>query len=149
MPTTIATSASGADHGAALFVQGIPIGTPWMRCRPCCAMTAPSLQALAFCRWWGCPWVVKFLWAPLVDNHWSPRFGRRRSWIIPLQCVVTMPDPAQRGRHFAAAAGLCVALLAVASLASATRDIATDGMAARNTSAVSCCRASMPFKSPG
>ncbi|MEW7002232.1 MFS transporter [Serratia ureilytica] len=94
-----------------------------------------SLQALAFLPLVGLPWVVKFLWAPLVDNHWSPRFGRRRSWIIPLQCVVTMCLILLSAVGIsAAAAGLCVALLAVASLASATQDIATDGMAAEHVS---------------
>jgi PAT family beta-lactamase induction signal transducer AmpG len=31
------------------------------------------------------PWALKFLWAPLVDRWGSPSFGRRRSWIVPLQ----------------------------------------------------------------
>ncbi|WP_242196917.1 MULTISPECIES: RhtX/FptX family siderophore transporter [unclassified Pseudomonas] len=90
-----------------------------------------ALHALAFLPLVGLPWVIKFIWAPQVDNHWSPRLGRRRSWIIPMQvlvllCIVTL---ASIGLSVATA-GVAVGLLIVASLASATQDIATDGMAA-------------------
>lgn len=90
-----------------------------------------ALDALAYLPLVGLPWVVKFIWAPLVDNHWSPRLGRRRSWIVPMQllvlvCLVTLASVGLS----VATAGLAVGLLVVASLASATQDIATDGMAA-------------------
>ena len=31
------------------------------------------------------PFSLKLLWAPLVDVFYSKRFGRRKSWIIPIQ----------------------------------------------------------------
>ncbi|MEN5199865.1 RhtX/FptX family siderophore transporter [Pseudomonas wadenswilerensis] len=90
-----------------------------------------ALDALAFLPLVGLPWVVKFIWAPQVDNHWSPRLGRRRSWIMPMQilvllCLVTL---ASIGLSVDTA-GWAVGLLILASFASATQDIATDGMAA-------------------
>ncbi|RLR47694.1 MFS transporter, partial [Pseudomonas aeruginosa] len=90
---------------------------------------------LAFLPLVGLPWVVKFLWAPWVDNHWSRRFGRRRSWILPMQCIVLacLLGLATFGLGVASA-GWAVGLLALASLASATQDIATDGMAAEHFS---------------
>lgn len=121
--------------GLLYFSQGIPIGIAMDALPTLLRHDGASLQALAFLPLVGLPWVVKFLWAPLVDNHWSPRFGRRLSWIIPLQCVVTLCLILLSVVGIsAAAAGLCVALLAVASLASATQDIATDGMAAEHVS---------------
>ncbi|ASM24358.1 MFS transporter [Serratia marcescens] len=121
--------------GLLYFSQGIPIGIAMDALPTLLRHDGASLQALAFLQLVGLPWVVKFLWAPLVDNHWSPRFGRRRSWIIPLQCVVTLCLILLSAVGIsAAAAGLCVALLVVASLASATQDIATDGMAAEHVS---------------
>ncbi|MDI9682326.1 MFS transporter, partial [Burkholderia cenocepacia] len=45
---------------------------------------------LAFLPLVGLPWVVKFLWAPVVDNRWSPRIGRRRSWMLPMQTIVVL-----------------------------------------------------------
>jgi MFS transporter, putative signal transducer len=37
------------------------------------------------------PWIIKFLWAPLVDRYalWRP-LGRRRSWIVPLQASIIL-----------------------------------------------------------
>ena len=37
------------------------------------------------------PWIIKFLWAPLVDRYalWR-RLGRRRSWIVPLQASIIL-----------------------------------------------------------
>ncbi|MDH0303290.1 MULTISPECIES: RhtX/FptX family siderophore transporter [unclassified Pseudomonas] len=90
-----------------------------------------ALGALAFLPLVGLPWVVKFIWAPPVDNHWSPRLGRRRSWIVPMQLLVLLCLVSLAGIGLSVdTAGLAVGLLIVASLASATQDIATDGMAA-------------------
>ena len=31
------------------------------------------------------PFSFKLLWAPLIDTLYSERFGRRKSWLIPVQ----------------------------------------------------------------
>ena len=31
------------------------------------------------------PYSLKLLWSPIVDAVWSPRLGRRKSWIMPIQ----------------------------------------------------------------
>lgn len=31
------------------------------------------------------PYSLKLLWSPIVDAVWSPKLGRRKSWIIPMQ----------------------------------------------------------------
>lgn len=75
------------------------------------------------------PWALKFLWAPLADRYGFPKFGLRRSWIVPLQMlsvialiVVSMLDPAS---------SLLVVLIAflVCNFIAATQDVATDGLA--------------------
>lgn len=33
------------------------------------------------------PYSLKLLWSPIVDAVWSPRLGRRKSWILPVQAV--------------------------------------------------------------
>lgn len=115
--------------------QGIPIGIAMDALPTLLRHDGASLGPLAFLPLVGLPWVLKFLWAPLVDNHWSPRLGRRRSWILPMQMVVMgcLLCLAWIGASVATAAW-AVGLLAVASLASATQDIATDGMAAEHFS---------------
>lgn len=33
------------------------------------------------------PYSLKLLWSPIVDAVWSQRFGRRKSWITPVQTI--------------------------------------------------------------
>lgn len=33
------------------------------------------------------PYSLKLLWSPIVDACWSPRVGRRKSWIMPIQML--------------------------------------------------------------
>lgn len=75
------------------------------------------------------PWLLKFLWAPLVDKYGNSFIGHYKSWIIPMQLLLTLS---------------CIMLSfispvdnynqlffwgAISCLASATQDIATDATA--------------------
>ncbi|MFL6603334.1 MAG: hypothetical protein ACJ8R9_18670, partial [Steroidobacteraceae bacterium] len=72
------------------------------------------------------PYLLKFLWAPLIDRYPLPILGRRRGWILLMQIVLAaaialfaVQDPA--------AALFPVAACAVAIVFfSATQDIAVD-----------------------
>jgi len=82
-----------------------------------------SLEGIGLTSLYGLPWVLKFLWAPLVDA-----FGTRRRWLLLAEGALVLALAALAG-----AAGLsapilpvAVAFLAVAIL-SATHDIAVDG----------------------
>ena len=33
------------------------------------------------------PYSLKLLWSPIVDAVWTPRLGRRKSWILPIQTI--------------------------------------------------------------
>ncbi|WP_413205722.1 RhtX/FptX family siderophore transporter [Rhodospirillum sp. A1_3_36] len=113
--------------------QGIPIGIAMDALPTLLRHDGASLRALAFLPLVGLPWVIKFLWASWVDNHWTPRLGRRRSWILPMQLLVLLCllSLALVGITVDTV-GWVVGLMGVASLASATQDIATDGMAAEH-----------------
>ena len=74
--------------------------------------------------WLYLPWVIKPLWSPLVDL-----FGRKRGWVVALQFVVgvafalvalALPAP----RFFQ----LTLAMFWLLAFASATHDIAADGL---------------------
>ncbi len=75
------------------------------------------------------PWALKFVWAPLVDSHFT-----ERSWILVCQAGITacfllaMAFPPDT--HLLPLAGV---LLVMATLA-ATQDVATDSLAVRATS---------------
>lgn len=40
---------------------------------------------LSISRW---PYSTKFLFAPIVDSFYSARYGRRKSWVIPMQYII-------------------------------------------------------------
>ncbi|HEY1088528.1 MAG TPA: MFS transporter [Archangium sp.] len=115
---------------ALYFAQGLPFGfqsnaLPLYLTELGLSMTQVSLaRALAL------PWALKALWAPLVDRFSSPRFGRRKSWIVPMQlllagsCVVAALVPLSR--ETLTPFLLCVLAM---NLFAATQDIAVDGLA--------------------
>ncbi|MGK5055079.1 RhtX/FptX family siderophore transporter [Janthinobacterium sp. RB2P8] len=116
---------------ALYFTQGVPLGLAMEALPAMLRRDGAPLDALAFLPLVGLPWVLKFLWATQVDNRWNARLGRRRSWLLPMQALATacLLGAALLGLS-AATAPLIVALAACGSLASATQDIATDGLLA-------------------
>ncbi|HGN1706015.1 TPA: RhtX/FptX family siderophore transporter [Providencia rettgeri] len=121
--------------GLLYLAQGIPMGIAMDALPTFLRHDGGELKVLAFLPLVGLPWVIKFLWASFVDNHWGRKLGRRKSWIIPMQVIVTVTMFALSGIGLSVENALaCVVLLFVASLASATQDIATDGMAAEQVS---------------
>ena len=74
------------------------------------------------------PFLVKFLWAPLVDRLGAGRPGHFRSWILPLQglAVATVVAIAclDLSRHFVP----LVVLGGLFMVLAATQDVATDGL---------------------
>ena len=50
-------------------------------------MAYNSQAIFALCSW---PFSLKLLWAPIVDACFSKRFGRRKSWLVPIQLLAGM-----------------------------------------------------------
>ncbi|NVB36469.1 MFS transporter [Pseudenhygromyxa sp. WMMC2535] len=109
-------------------VQGLPFGFQAKALPIYLAASGVSLTDIGFTGALSAPWLLKPLWAPLVDRYWSARLGRRRGWIIPLQaalastCLAAAFVPRE-------ALGLLLALIALTNLFAATMDIAVDGLA--------------------
>lgn len=116
---------------AMYFTQGLPMGLSMEALPVMMRQAGVSLDVIAFVPLASLPWIIKLFWAPLVDNHWSHRLGRRRTWILSMQAILALSFLAiglfpltGNGLWFALAA------LTIGSLASATQDTATDGLAA-------------------
>lgn len=124
------------------FTQGIPLGLAMEALPTLLRRQGAPLDSLAFLPLVGLPWVLKFLWASQVDNHWSASFGRRRSWILPMQSLVLLclVGAAMLGVSSESAPAI-IALAAIGSFASATQDIATDGLTAEHFSGAALARA--------
>lgn len=95
-----------------------------------------SLTVIGFTGLLAAPWALKFLWSPWVDKYFSPRLGRSRSWILPIQaiCIALMLviacfDP----MSLATDSGVYrfFALMFLLNLFAATQDIASDALAVR------------------
>lgn len=121
------------------FAQGLPSGFITQALPAILRDYDVSLEMIGLSGLLLAPWALKFLWAPVVDQYFSPKWGRSRSWILPLQLLSAM---------IVAAVGLfnpqqlstpqtlwaLYALLFFLSLIGATHDVAADGLATRSLS---------------
>ncbi len=88
-----------------------------------------SRTAIGFLGLLAVPWFLKALWAPLVDRYSWARFGRRKSWIVPLQLLLAgVALAGTRAFDQESLTPLLVVVL-VMNLIAATQDIAVDGLA--------------------
>lgn len=110
------------------LVQGLPFGFQATALPVYLTASGVSLTSVGFAGALSAPWLLKPLWAPLVDRYTNERFGRRRSWIVPLQaalastCLAAAFVPTE-------ALALLLVLIGLTNLFAATMDIAVDGLA--------------------
>jgi PAT family acetyl-CoA transporter-like MFS transporter 1 len=69
------------------FLQGVPMGlatgsVPFLLKGANMSYSALGVFSLA-----SYPYSLKLLWSPIVDACWSPKLGRRKSWIMPIQMM--------------------------------------------------------------
>jgi PAT family acetyl-CoA transporter-like MFS transporter 1 len=79
------------------------------------------------------PYGIKLLWSPIVDSLYFSKFGRRKTWIIPLQLVVAIVlwYISWHLEHWLESYNVATLAIwfGVLVLLSATQDIAVDGWA--------------------
>jgi len=68
------------------FLQGIPMGLA-AGSVPFLLKSHLSYSQIGIFSLASYPYSLKLLWSPIVDAVWSPRFGRRKSWIMPIQML--------------------------------------------------------------
>lgn len=76
-------------------------------------------------------WILKFLWAPLVDRINFGRLGHYRGWLIVMQSLLILALLAMGLFDLRTQLGVILGLCMLVGLLSATQDIAAD--------ALSCC----------
>ena len=113
---------------ALYFAQGLPFGYFTQVMPNLLRERGASLIVIGLSQAVAAPWALKFLWAPLVDRHGSTSFGRRKSWIVPLQAamlgLLVLLAFSQQSSITVFVAGVLAA-----NFLAATQDIATDGLA--------------------
>jgi len=115
--------------GCLYLSQGLPYGFFTQALPAILRERGVSLAAIGASTLLALPWALKFLWAPAVDRLGWARFGRRKSWIVPLQVCAAAVLGALAFADFAAHLEALVLGVLVTNLIAATQDIATDGLA--------------------
>ena len=72
------------------FLQGLPLGLagsimPIILSASKNKASFSDLGTYSFVFW---PFSIKLLWAPLVDSVYLKKFGRRKSWLVPVQFLI-------------------------------------------------------------
>lgn len=112
---------------AALYTaQGLPFGFFTLALPVLMREAGWSLTALGFLQFLAAPWVLKLLWAPLVDHH-----GKRRTWLLSMQLASCALAVAMALLGFTEGSIALFASVFVFNLLAATQDVATDGLAVR------------------
>jgi len=111
---------------ALYFAQGLPFGFQTGALPLLLRERGASLQAIGLASVMSAPWLAKALWAPLVDRYGSARFGRRKSWIVPMQVAMAVCALAAAR---ADQPQLLYGLIFLMNLFAATQDIAVDALA--------------------
>lgn len=114
--------------GALYVAQGLPYGFQATALPVYLREAGVSLVGVSMAGLLALPWMLKALWAPLVDRYGSERFGRRKSWIVPTQAGLLLCTIAAA---FVPEAQLSILLPLVLSmnLFAAAQDVAVDGLA--------------------
>jgi RhtX/FptX family siderophore transporter len=118
--------------GSLYFAQGLPFGFFTQALPVMMRKSGFSLSEIGLASLLAVPWALKFVWAPAVDRRWSPRLGRRRSWILPLQLMAVLVLAALAVFGMLGGARSLRAVMAATfllNLIAASQDIATDGLA--------------------
>jgi len=115
------------------FLQGIPMGlasgsVPFLLKKQLSFAQIGTFSLAAY------PYSMKLAWSPIVDAIWSTRFGRRKSWIVPIQaCSGIMliwlgANIDWLMVHATESLGTVTAIFFGLVFLCATQDIAVDGM---------------------
>lgn len=68
------------------FLQGVPLGLATGSV-PFLLKSKLSYAEIGVFSLASYPYSLKLLWSPIVDAIWSPKVGRRKSWILPIQLL--------------------------------------------------------------
>lgn len=70
------------------FASGLPLALSSGTLEAWCAVSGLSLKTIGALKLVGLAYVLKFLWAPLLDRYSLPWLGRRRGWMLLMQIAI-------------------------------------------------------------
>src|SRR5476651_1125901 len=69
------------------FSSGLPLALTGGTLQAWLTVSAVDLMTIAWFSWIGIPYLLKFLWSPLMDRYVPPFLGRRRGWMLLTQQI--------------------------------------------------------------
>ncbi|HAA58084.1 MAG TPA: MFS transporter [Myxococcales bacterium] len=109
--------------------QGLPFGFFTQALPVLMHKEGISLQLIGLTSLLALPWACKFLWAPLIDNSKTTKWGKYRRWIIPLQSMTAFMMFLLSFLDIHEGLWIVCGGFLLANALAATQDIATDGLA--------------------
>lgn len=114
--------------GALYFSQGIPNGFFRHTIPVIFRESGLSLEQIAlFYPVLFIPWMLKFLWAPIIERFHSENRGKYRSWIIPLQIAIVVILCCLAFWEIGGQISLFIAGVFLINIFSSMQDISIDG----------------------
>ncbi|MBI2992630.1 MAG: MFS transporter [Gammaproteobacteria bacterium] len=108
------------------FSSGLPLALSGSTLQAWLTTSGVDTATIAAFSLVGLPYVLKFLWAPVMDRFVPPVFGRRRGWMILTQALLLGLLMLMAGLDPGRSAMVAAALAFMVAFCSASQDIAVD-----------------------
>jgi len=72
------------------FSSGLPLALTGSTLQAWLTVSGVDIMTIAWFSWIGIPYLLKFLWSPLMDRYVPPFLGRRRGWMLLMQLALVM-----------------------------------------------------------
>ena len=70
------------------FSSGLPLALTGGTLQAWLTVSGADIMTIAWFSWIGVPYLLKFLWSPLMDRYVPPFLGRRRGWMLLTQLAL-------------------------------------------------------------
>jgi PAT family beta-lactamase induction signal transducer AmpG len=70
------------------FSSGLPLALTGSTLQAWLTVSGTDIMTIAWFSWIGIPYLLKFIWSPLMDRYMPPFLGRRRGWILLTQLAL-------------------------------------------------------------
>ena len=72
------------------FSSGLPLALTGGTLQAWLTVSGADIMTIAWFSWIGIPYLLKFLWSPLMDRYVPPFLGRRRGWMLLTQLALVV-----------------------------------------------------------
>lgn len=108
------------------FSSGLPLALTGSTLQAWLTVSAIDITTIAWFSWIGLPYLLKFLWSPLMDRFVPPLLGRRRGWMTLTQLALALGIAAMALAPPGQSLWLLGVLALAVAFASASQDIVVD-----------------------